>query len=127
MSKIKQFFNRVKNREDYALGFFEYDTVCLIRASHWKLRWFSTDNLYNLFHIWSTTNYCAGWMEVDDKGIKEFAQWCFSRPVDELLKTNLKPFKDTKYSFDSDWTKDLDNQELRLEDYYQVGKEKEHL
>ena len=142
MVTLKHILNRLRNKEDYTLRDYEHETIQLIRRNSWILEWYSTKNLHSLYHIYSTTQYFAGWMGInDDNGeeINRFIDWCFSRPIDNLLKTDLSPYKGTKKipkelsesmeEFKAGQLIPLDEvlakkPPMTLEDYYQVGKEK---
>ena len=107
-NKLIRLFNRLRGLEDYVLRDYELETLHAIRQSSWKLSWYSTEVLTRLYHEYSTITYFAGWMEHNDKLIKNFIAWATTRPID--VKIDLSPYQNMSRS--DNWKKYIRTEDI---------------
>lgn len=74
---------RFRGIEDRELRDYELETLKMIRASSFRLRWRSTESLYRAYRSWSTIEYCAGWMSPSPQHVRRFVQWATTAPINE--------------------------------------------
>jgi hypothetical protein len=74
---------RFRGIEDRELRDYELETLKMIRASSFWLRWRSTESLCRAYHSWSTSEYCAGWMSPSPHHIRRFVKWATTWPINE--------------------------------------------
>lgn len=58
-------------------------TVRLIRGASPRLNRETDARLASLWHEWSHTTACAGWLETGGRRVEEFVAWATTAPVDE--------------------------------------------
>lgn len=81
-STLSTLFRRLKGTEDSPLLDYELETLKMIRASSFRLRWKSTESLCWAYREWSSIEYCAGWMDPSPGLIKSFVKWATTPPID---------------------------------------------